>query len=156
MTLSPENRYCSMSPPIPQTTEVTVPGGENEAGRVGAGDDQRVEPLLFELRERSVMCRDVVGGRALADLPLRPEQVDMELSDSIGSAEQAQELAFGRLQGRIGHHIEHADVQLANILVHGAVQRQDLVPARPQPGKGRQIGVFYQRHRSPYITFAAR
>ena len=43
------------------------------------------------------------------------------------SAEQAQELAFGGGEGGVRHHVEQADVQLADVLVRGALGADDLL-----------------------------
>ncbi len=45
------------------------------------------------------------------------ERIDIELGDRIARPDEADELALGRGQCRIGHHVQQADVQLADILV---------------------------------------
>ena len=47
-----------------------------------------------------------------------------KLRDRIALADQAQELPFGGLERGIGHHVEQADMQFANILLVGMTRRQ--------------------------------
>ena len=70
------------------------------------------------------------GRRSLAVGPagqfLQRERVHIELGDLIAAAHQSEELALGRGQCRIRHHVQNTDVQLAD----GLVQR----PARLEDG----------------------
>jgi len=41
------------------------------------------------------------------------------------------------LERGVGHHVQEADVQLTNVLMLGAVERQQLVPLLVQVAEGR-------------------
>ena len=56
------------------------------------------------------------------------EDVDVELRDAVGVADEAQELAFGRFECAVGHDVQEADVQFADVLLAGAAYVEDFLP----------------------------
>jgi hypothetical protein len=74
------------------------------------------------------------------------EGVHVELGDGIALADQAEELALGGPQGCIGHHVEQTDVQLADVLVLGALGREHGDPFVAQTLEGGQGIVGDDRH----------
>ena len=50
--------------------------------------------------------------------------VYMELSDLVALADQTEKLALRRLQGRIRHHVEQSNVELADVLLLRSLRRQ--------------------------------
>jgi hypothetical protein len=68
------------------------------------------------------------------------------LGDAIAAADEPYELPLGGLERRVGHHVEESDVQLADVLVQGAVEREQLVPLGTEVLERRQLGVRYEWH----------
>jgi hypothetical protein len=85
-------------------------------GHVRAGDDQRVEPVALEVLEGLVVRVDVGLDRGLRAEPGDGERVDVDLHDLVGATDQPDELLLGHVQRGVGHHVEQADVQLADVL----------------------------------------
>ena len=50
----------------------------------------------------------------------------VELGDRIALTDQPEELAFGRRQRLVRHHVQQTDVQLADVLVQRTVRRQHI------------------------------
>ena len=112
---------------------------ERRVRDVGARNDERIQALFPHVLETAVVALDVVG-RLRAAIELRQgERVDEELGNPVAAADQPDELPLGGLQRRVGHHVEKADVQLADVLVHRAVERQHLVPLFLEVREGRQV-----------------
>jgi hypothetical protein len=74
------------------------------------------------------------------------ERIDVELSDLVTSAYQPDELMFRGGKRCIRHHVQQADVQLANILVTCTISCQHILTALAKPLKCRQIIVCNDRH----------
>ena len=74
------------------------------------------------------------------------EGVDIELGDLVALSDQPEELALGRLQGGVGHHVQQPDVELADVLVERPVGVQDIVSVGLETGKGRQVVVGDNGH----------
>ena len=74
--------------------------------------------------------------------------MDVELRDRVGLADQTEELAFGRLQRGVRHHVQEADMEFADLLVRSAVGRQHRDAVLAQALEGGQGIVRYQRHLS--------
>jgi len=68
------------------------------------------------------------------------------LCDFVAAANQPDELLFSRSEGCIGHHVEKADMQFADVLFLRALQGDHVVAARAQSRKGGQIVMCYQWH----------
>ena len=77
---------------------------------------------------------------------LQAEGMDVELGDLIALADQAEELALGGGQGRVRHHVEQADMQLADVLMQGPAGVEDVLPLVAQAGEGRQVIVGDDGH----------
>ncbi len=92
---------------------------------VCARDDQRVEAFLSEILETEIVLRNMRPGRLAAIQPGQRERVDEELRNRVAAADKMDELPLGCLQRRIRHHVQEADVQLADVLVLRTVERQD-------------------------------
>ncbi len=113
---------------------------------VGTGDDQRIEALFLDGVERFVVTIDVrLPLRAALEF-LERKRVHVELRDGVGFADQPEELPFGGGQRRIGHHVEQADVQLADFLVERDIARQHRFAFLAQALEGGQQGIGNQWH----------
>lgn len=105
---------------------------EGGVGDVGAGDDEGVDTDFLEVVEGGVMLVDVglgVWGAAEAG---EGEGVDIELGDLVTVADKAHKLLFGDTEGGIGHHIEEADMEFADILVESVVEGEDFLAVLAQ------------------------
>jgi hypothetical protein len=120
--------------------------GQFRALHVGAGDDQRVQPAGLDLLEALVKALDVRTALGSARQLFQRERVHVELGDLVALADQPEELPLGGRQRGVRHHVEQADVQLADILMHGLVARQDGLALLFQAGEGGQIGIGDQGH----------
>ncbi len=115
-------------------------------GHVGAGDDQCVEAFLLQVLEVLVVLLDVIASLRPA-LELRQgERMDIELRDLVALADQAEELALGGRECRVGHHVQEPDVQRADLLLLREVAGQYGLALAPQAGKGGQVGVGDEWH----------
>ena len=74
------------------------------------------------------------------------ERVNVKLRNLVAIAHQVDELPFGGRQRRIGHHVQKADMQLADVLLQCITEIQDFQAITSKSGKGRQFIVSYQRH----------
>ncbi len=115
---------------------------ENLLGQVGADDvdaghDQRVEPLRADLLEALVVAIDVRARGRRTRQRVERERVDEKLRDRVALADQAQKLALGRLERGVRHHVEQADVQLADILPERGARRQHAQAVALELGEGR-------------------
>ena len=82
------------------------------------------------------MLFDVGFGLRTARQAGNRERMHIELGDLVGVAHQLHELRFGDAQGCIRHHVEQADMQLADILTRGFVEGQNFLAALFELGKG--------------------
>jgi hypothetical protein len=56
------------------------------------------------------------------------KRMHIKLGDLVTAAHQAHELLLGDREGRIGHHVEEAYVELSDVLVDSVIQGQDFLP----------------------------
>ena len=89
-------------------------------------------------RDVLVVTGDIGLGGFAAGQPGDGEAVDVEVRRLAGAADQAHELLFGHLECGIRHHVEQPDVQGADVLAAGVVQREDGLPLAPQLAECRQ------------------
>ena len=122
--------------------------GDVGLGDVGAGHDEGVEPVALELVERLVEPLHPFASGSPALHPGHREGVHEELGDPVGGADEAQELAFGRGEGRVRHQVEETDVELADVLSHRPPRIEDLVSLAPEPVEGRKVGMGDEGHRA--------
>ena len=113
---------------------------------VGAGNDQRIEPVRGQLLELEIVLADMFRGFGVAFELRDGKRVDVELRDRVAAADQANELPLGGGECRVRHHIEQADVQLADVLLARPVQRQYGLAALSQHFEGRQAVVCDEWH----------
>ena len=73
------------------------------------------------------------------------QEVDYQM-ERTGGIDQAEELALGRRERGIRHHIEQPDMQLADLLMDRVVRRQHGFALALQAFKCRQIRVGDKRH----------
>ena len=100
-------------------TETTSPGS---ASFSGAGEVLITAVVAVYVFQRLARSRQ----------PLQRERINEKLRDPVAAAHQADELSFGGCQRRVGHHVEEANMQLTDVLVHRAVQAQHFVPVLAQ------------------------
>ncbi len=113
---------------------------------VCARDDQRIEARIAQGLEVAVVPVDVTD-RLLATFEGRKgKRINEELGNAVAAADQADELALGRPQRRIRHHVQEADVQFADVLVYRAIERQHFVTLVAKVTEGRQPGMSDERH----------
>ena len=115
-------------------------------GGIGSGDDERVQPLLLEGFEVPVVGGHVRASPRTAFLASHAEGVNIYLGDAVAAADEAQELALGRLQGRIRHHVQQPDVQLADVLAGRPFRAEDIEPLRLQACECGETGMGDQGH----------
>src|SRR5512139_1843063 len=111
---------------------------------IGAGDDERIESLLLHLLEAFVILVHMLLSLGAALQLLEGEGMHVELRDLVALAYEAEELPLGRLQRRIGHHVEQSDMEFANILTSVVITRKHALPCLHHAGKGGKIGMGYQ------------
>ncbi len=115
-------------------------------GNICARDDERIETGIAQRVEVAVIALDIAARLLAALQGLQGKRVHEELGDPVTAADEADELALRRPQRRIRHHVQKTDVQLADVLVHGTVQRQDFVSLFAQLAECRQPGVSDEWH----------
>ena len=91
---------------------------------IRAGDDHRVQALLLQFPEITIVLADVCPRFGSAIKLLQRKGIDVKLCDSIAAADQAYELIFRRSQRGIRHHVEKTNVQLANVLLFCAIKAE--------------------------------
>ena len=121
---------------------------------IGPGDDQGIQALLADFSEGFVVAGDVVPGRGAPRQGVQAEGMDEKLGDGIALPDQAEELALGRRQRRVRHHVAQPDVQFANVLVQGARRIEDVLPFLAQALESRKIVVRDNRHGGDPMTEA--
>ena len=75
--------------------------------------------------------------------------MDVELRDAVGVADEAQELALGGFECAVGHEVQQADVQFADVLLAGAADVKDFLTFGAQAVKRFEFAVGDQRHYCP-------
>jgi hypothetical protein len=113
---------------------------------VCAGDDQRIESRVSQGVKVAVVPLNVAERIGAAFQFRQGKRVDEKLRNAVTAADEAYELALGGPQRRIRHHVQEADVQLANILVDRTIDRQHLVALIAQVTEGRQARVGDEWH----------
>ena len=122
---------------------------------VGAGDDERVQPLFLDALEGLVVLRHVGLRLGAARELLERKRMHVELRDLVRLAHEPEELAFGGRERGIGHHVQQSDVHLADVLLERDVARNDVLAFLPEALERRQIGIGNQRHGYIPLTPAA-
>ena len=122
-----EGRGCVVPSPLDYLLELLPRGfvGEVGARRVETGYYQGVKTLGADGSEILVILIDVSARLGIALDGSDAERVDVELHDLIAPADEAQKLALGGLQRGIGHHVQEADVQGADVLIARARRLYD-------------------------------
>ena len=117
--------------------------------RVGAGEDDGVQAVAREVVEVFVVRVNVGLHFGAARHAGDGEDVDVELRDAVGVADEAQELAFGRFERAVGHDVQEADVQFADVLLAGAADVKDFLAFGAQAVKRFEFAVGNERHYCP-------
>ena len=100
---------------------------ERWLGDVGARNDERIQTGLAQVVESGVIGINVSGGLGAARQAGNGKGVNVELHDLVAVADEAHVLLLGYRKGGIRHHVQQPDVELADVLRHGAFQGQDVV-----------------------------
>ncbi len=116
-------------------------------GDIRSGDDEGVQPGRAQLIEALVVALHMGAALGRARDAVERERVDIELRDLIALTHQTEELPLGGLERGIRHHVEQADVHLADVLPQGVVVGEHGRPFAAQAIEGGQRTVRDQRHR---------
>ena len=116
--------------------------------RVGAGEDDGIQAVAREVVEVFVMAVDVGLHVGAARHAGDGEDVDVELRDAVGVADEAQELALGGFERAVGHEVQQADVQFADVLLAGAADVEDFLAFGAQAVKRFEFAVGNERHQT--------
>ena len=119
---------------------------EGRVGDVGAGDDERVQARRLEVREVGVVGLDVGARLRAAGQAGDAEGVDVDLGDAVAGADEAHVLLLGHQQRGVRHHVQQADVELADVLRLGALDGEDVLALGTQALERRQRVVGDERH----------
>ena len=90
--------------------------GEVGTSGIEAGYYQSVEALSSNIGKILIMLVDVSASLSFALNSSNAKWVDVELHHLIAMPDEAHKLALSGLQRGIGHHIQEADMQSADIL----------------------------------------
>ena len=100
---------------------------------VGAGNNQGVQFLVTQLLETRVVLGDMCLRLRTARQASHGKEVRVEIHCLTAVGDQAQELPLGCLQGRVGHHVQHPDMQFARLQRNAAPGGQHVVSLLTQP-----------------------
>ena len=103
-------------------------------------------PVGLEVLEVSVVGLDMGARRFTAGQARDAEGIDVDLGDAVAGPDEAHVLLLGHQQGSVGHHVEQAHVQLADVLVLGALDAEHLLALGAQALERRQCVVSDQGH----------
>ncbi len=95
-------------------------------------DYQCIESLLGELLELEIIFFDVFTRFLAALYSWYRKWIDEKLRDGITTADQSDELPLGRGKCCVRHHVQKTDVQLTNVLLLRAIERQHHLTAITQ------------------------
>ena len=123
--------------------------------RIRAGDDESVQAGGAHVVERFVVAIEILARLRAARARIDGERMHVDLRDPVAGSDEAHELPLGRLERRVRHHVEQPDVQLPDVLMPRALERQYLLPGRAQPLEAREIGVGDEWHREAQATALA-
>ena len=114
----------------------TSPSGSQKGSRSSAGlvtlapeMMSASRPACLEVREVRVVGLDVRARLRAAGQAGHAEGVDVDLGDAIAGADEAHVLLLGHQQRGVRHHVQQADVELADVLRAAHARRR----GRPRP-----------------------
>ncbi len=123
-------------------------GSRSRAGLVTLAPEMMSasRPGCLEVREVRVVGLDVGARLVAAGQAGHAEGVDVDLGDAVAGADEPHVLLLGHQQRGVRHHVQQAHVELADVLVLGALDGEDVLALGAQALERRKRVVGDERH----------